>query len=223
MMQEEKRMLGENIKTLRKQKGFSQETLAQQLNVVRQTVSKWEKGISVPDAEMLNALSELFEVPVSTLLGSKIEEQPAETDSKMDEIAKQLAILNEQLANQAVRKRKTVKRIIAAIIIAIAGIILLCFLYMAALILFRYHVASNTNLYVTEIVCELNGETYGYEIVFDDNYQIHEEGGDAFISNHIDTLGINDVNVLTAHIEDYFVEHGGTCTIIKNRVPYEEP
>ncbi|MCR4929008.1 MAG: helix-turn-helix domain-containing protein, partial [Lachnospiraceae bacterium] len=52
-------MLGENIKTLRKQKGFSQETLAQQLNVVRQTVSKWEKGISVPDAEMLNALSEL--------------------------------------------------------------------------------------------------------------------------------------------------------------------
>ena len=106
---------GEKLTNLRKQKGFSQETLAQQLNVVRQTVSKWEKGISVPDAEMLNALSELFEVPVSTLLGSKIEEQPAETDSKMDEIAKQLAILNEQLANQAVRKRKTAKRIITFI------------------------------------------------------------------------------------------------------------
>lgn len=216
-------MLGENIKTLRKQKGFSQETLAQQLNVVRQTVSKWEKGISVPDAEMLNALSELFEVPVSTLLGSKIEEQPTESDSKMDEIAKQLAILNEQLANQAVRKRKITKRIITAILIAIAGIILLCFLYMAALILFRYHVASNTHLYETEIVCELNGETYGYEIVFDDNYRIHAEGGDSFISNHIDTLGIDDANVLTAHIEDYFLEHGGTCTITKDRVPYEEP
>jgi len=216
-------MLGENIKTLRKQKGFSQETLAQQLNVVRQTVSKWEKGISVPDAEMLNALSELFEVPVSALLGSKIEELPTEADSKMDEIAKQLAILNEQLANQAVRKRKTVKRIITFILIAVAGVILLFFLYMAALILFRYHVASNTNLYVTEVKCELNGETYVYEMLFDDNYQIHEEGGDAFISNHIDTLGINDVNELTAHIEDYFVEHGGTCTITKDRVPYEEP
>ena len=83
--------------------------------------------------------------------------------------------------------------------------------------------ASNTNFYVTEVQCELNGETYGYEIVFDDNYQIHEEGGDAFISNHIDTLGINDVNELTAHIEDYFSEHGGTCTITKDRVPYEEP
>ncbi|MBQ0087944.1 MAG: helix-turn-helix transcriptional regulator, partial [Prevotellaceae bacterium] len=88
-------MLGENIKTLRKQKGFSQETLAQQLNVVRQTVSKWEKGYSVPDAEMLNTLSELFEVPVSTLLGGTIPEAEKQNDSRIDEIANQLAILNE--------------------------------------------------------------------------------------------------------------------------------
>ena len=67
-------MLSENIKILGKQKGYSQETLAQQLNVVRQTVSKWEKGISVPDAEMLNSISELFEVPVSELLGSTIKD-----------------------------------------------------------------------------------------------------------------------------------------------------
>jgi len=46
-------MLGENLKTLRKQRGMSQEILAQQLGVVRQTVSKWEKGLSVPDAELL--------------------------------------------------------------------------------------------------------------------------------------------------------------------------
>ena len=117
-------MLGENIKILRKQKGYSQETLAQQLNVVRQTVSKWEKGISVPDAEMLNSLSELFEVPVSSLLGSTIEEtKDNEKDAKMDEIAKQLAILNEQLANQSVRKKKTVKRIFIGIGIAIAACI----------------------------------------------------------------------------------------------------
>ena len=118
-------MLGENIKILRKQKGYSQETLAQQLNVVRQTVSKWEKGISVPDAEMLNSLSELFEVPVSTLLGSKVEEQATETDPRMEEIAKQLAILNEQLANQALRKRKMGKRIITVIACVIVGFVLL--------------------------------------------------------------------------------------------------
>ena len=123
-------MLGENIKILRKQKGFSQETLAQQLNVVRQTVSKWEKGISVPDAEMLNSLSELFEVPVSTLLGSTVEEQKTEIDPRMEEIAKQLAILNEQLANQAVRKRKLGKRILITIGAVIVGFILLCVLYL---------------------------------------------------------------------------------------------
>ena len=62
-------MLGENLKALRKQKGMSQEVMAQQLNVVRQTVSKWEQGLSVPDAKMLTRIAELFEVPVSSLLG----------------------------------------------------------------------------------------------------------------------------------------------------------
>ncbi len=46
-------MLNENIKTLRKTKGLSQEELAIKLNVVRQTISKWENGLSVPDSSML--------------------------------------------------------------------------------------------------------------------------------------------------------------------------
>ena len=108
-------MLGENLKILRKQKGLSQETLAQQLNVVRQTVSKWEKGLSVPDAEMLNTISELFEVPVSTLLGSTIEEPEKTSGSAMEEIAKQLAVLNEQLATRSVRRRKTAKKTVMTI------------------------------------------------------------------------------------------------------------
>ena len=118
-------MLGENLKILRKQKGLSQETLAQQLNVVRQTVSKWEKGLSVPDAEMLNTISELFEVPVSTLLGSTVEEPEKTSDSAMEEIAKQLAILNEQLATRSVRRRKTAKKVLTGIVIAIAAVIVL--------------------------------------------------------------------------------------------------
>nr|MCR4766525.1 helix-turn-helix domain-containing protein [Saccharofermentans sp.] len=118
-------MLGENLKILRKQKGLSQETLAQQLNVVRQTVSKWEKGLSVPDAEMLNTISELFEVPVSTLLGSTVEEPEKTSDSAMEEIAKQLAVLNEQLATRSVRRRKTAKKILTGIVIAIAAVIVL--------------------------------------------------------------------------------------------------
>ena len=62
-------MFSDNLKTLRRQKGMSQEILAQRLNVVRQTISKWEKGLSVPDAEMLTRIAELFEVSVSDLLG----------------------------------------------------------------------------------------------------------------------------------------------------------
>lgn len=42
-------MLNENIKTIRKSKGLSQQELAVKLNVVWQTVSKWEQGLSVPD------------------------------------------------------------------------------------------------------------------------------------------------------------------------------
>ena len=56
-------MLNENIKISRKSKGLSQDELAIKLNVVRQTVSKWERGLSVPDSEMLISLSEILEIP----------------------------------------------------------------------------------------------------------------------------------------------------------------
>ena len=65
-------MLNENIKLMRKSKGLSQDELAVKLNVVRQTVSKWERGLSVPDSEMLLTLSEILETPVSNLLGENI-------------------------------------------------------------------------------------------------------------------------------------------------------
>lgn len=65
-------MLNENIQALGKAKGLSQEELALKLNVVRQTVSKWERGLSVPDAEMLVALGEVLDAPMSTLLGETV-------------------------------------------------------------------------------------------------------------------------------------------------------
>ena len=61
-------MLSENIKAARKAKGLSQEELAVKVNVVRQTISKWEQGLSVPDSDMLISLSEALEMPVSVLL-----------------------------------------------------------------------------------------------------------------------------------------------------------
>ena len=96
-------MLKDNIKSLRKQKGLSQEELSIKLNVVRQTISKWEQGLSVPDAEMLISLSDVLETPVSTLLGETIiEDKP----DNLKEISEKLEIINLQLAERKESKRK---------------------------------------------------------------------------------------------------------------------
>ena len=71
-------MLNENIKAIRKSKGHSQQELAIKLNVVRQTISKWEHVLSVPDSDMLISLSEVLETPVSTLLGETVTEAEAD-------------------------------------------------------------------------------------------------------------------------------------------------
>ena len=96
-------MLGETIKAIRKSKGLSQEELAALLNVVRQTVSKWEQGRSVPDADLLIALSEALQVPVSTLLGETACE---ETADPLGVISEKLACINFQLARQVVVRRR---------------------------------------------------------------------------------------------------------------------
>ena len=96
-------MLKENIKTLRKQKGLSQEELSIRLNVVRQTISKWEQGLSVPDSEMLISISEVFDTPVSVLLGETISE---DDPNKMQEISEKLEIINLELAKKKEHKRK---------------------------------------------------------------------------------------------------------------------
>ncbi len=97
-------MLNENIKAVRKTKGLSQEELAIRLNVVRQTVSKWERGLSVPDSEMLISLSEVLETPVGVLLGETVAE---ETPDDMKAISEKLEVINLQLARQQAARRKT--------------------------------------------------------------------------------------------------------------------
>ena len=109
-------MLKENIKSIRKSKGLSQEELAIKLNVVRQTISKWEQSLSVPDAEMLISISEVFEIPVSTLLGENISE------SKVDElkaISEKLEIINLQLSQRKKERRKIVHWLIISLCIII--------------------------------------------------------------------------------------------------------
>ena len=119
-------MLSENIKTARKSKGLSQEELAGKLNVVRQTISKWEQGLSVPDSDMLIALSDALATPVSALLGEFAVR--AEADD-LKAIAEKLEIINLQLARQKAARRKTLRWLLIALcavtVIIAAALVLL--------------------------------------------------------------------------------------------------
>ena len=115
----------ENLKKIRKEKGFSQEELAEIMNVSRQAVSKWEQGLSVPDSDMLISLSEVLETPVSTLLGETVTE--AEVDN-LKAISEKLEVINLQLAQRKTTRRK----IIRWLLVSLCAIILMIF---AALII----------------------------------------------------------------------------------------
>ncbi len=112
-------MLGEQLRTIRKQKGFTQEELAARTNVVRQTVSKWEKGLSVPDAEALQRLAEVLDVSVGQLLGADLEQE-----RDRNELAEQLMKLNEQLAIRNRRARRIWKTV-GITLAVLAGTLLL--------------------------------------------------------------------------------------------------
>lgn len=108
-------MLSENIRAIRKSRGLSQEELAIKLNVVRQTVSKWERGLSVPDADMLISISEALDASVETLLGEAVLEH--ETDS-LNAIAEKLEVVNLQLARGRESRRRLVRGILLAFVVA---------------------------------------------------------------------------------------------------------
>lgn len=112
-------MLNENIKISRKSKGLSQDELAIKLNVVRQTISKWERGLSVPDSEMLISLSEILDVPVSKLLGENIEESKT---NDLEVISQKLEVINLQLAKKKEANRKLLRGLL---ILSCIGLVLI--------------------------------------------------------------------------------------------------
>ena len=125
-------MFNENLKTMRKAKGYTQEELAIKLNVVRQTVSKWEKGLSVPDADVHSKIADILDTKVSILLGGTI---PDEDDN--DVIAEQLAKISEQMAIKNRRSKKIWK---------IAGVIFLVIVLLnILLIIFNMSVSKNVS------------------------------------------------------------------------------
>lgn len=114
-------MLKNNIKRFRSALGLSQEELAARLHVVRQTVSKWEKGLSVPDADMLIALARALETTPAVLLGP--EEEPG-TEERQPDLAGELEELNTRLARQLEKNRRLRRLIsIATLTIGMLGLL----------------------------------------------------------------------------------------------------
>lgn len=119
-------MLADNLRNLRKQKGLSQEELAIKIGVVRQTISKWEKGLSVPDSEMLIEIAETLDTSVYILLGETVIAEDNQNDSEeLQNISSKLEVLNEQLARKHERNRKAWRRVF--VLIGIAAIVMLLF------------------------------------------------------------------------------------------------
>ena len=117
-------MLNENIKAIRKSKGLSQQELAIKLNVVRQTISKWEQGMSVPDSDMLISISEVLETPVSILLGETVVETKV---SDLAVISEKLEIINLQLAQKKIARRKIIQGLLitlCAVIVIISAVLI---------------------------------------------------------------------------------------------------
>ena len=106
----------EKLMSIRKMKGLSQEELGMELQVSRQTISKWESGLSVPDSDMLISLSEVLETPVSTLLGETVIE--AEADN-LKAISEKLEVINLQLAQRKTAGRKIVRWLLISLCVII--------------------------------------------------------------------------------------------------------
>ncbi len=118
-------MLNENIRNLRKAKGLSQEELAIKLNVVRQTVSKWESGLSVPDSSMLVSLAEEMDTSVSVLLGETVQEECL-NEGNLKNISEKLEVINLQLAKKSERRMWTIRYLLIFVCVLI-GVVFIAF------------------------------------------------------------------------------------------------
>lgn len=204
-------MLSDNIKTLRRNRGFTQEELAARLHVTRQTISKWEKGYSVPDAELLSRMAEVLEVPVTELLG-----EPSGTPADPGPIVEQLARLNEQLAV----KNRRAARIWRIVAIVLAALILIPTAAMVfGVVSYRAQPAAAAGS--IRWSCALDGETYTCGVEYTSDYRIVAAYGEADteLADQVagagaDPSGFGDARQAQTALRTWFESQGGTVEVI---------
>lgn len=189
--------LGKKIAELRKKNNLSQEELAEKVGVARQTISKWEIGDTTPDINQVKIISKIFNISIDELVDNDINN-----------------VIVEKVSNTEKLAGITIK------ILKVFGIMLIVFITLIFLFVIIFMVDMPRNDYDivgrTKVSCNLDNEKYVYEAEYNKNYQVINNGGDAYIMNHTDIESYEDVNKIVAHIEDYFNDHGGKCTIVND-------
>ena len=189
--------LGKKIAELRKKNNLSQEELAEKVGVARQTISKWEIGDTTPDINQVKIISKIFNISIDELVDNDINN-----------------VIVEKVSNTEKLAGITIK------ILKVFGIMLIVFITLIFLFVIIFMVDMPRNDYdivgTTKVSCNLDNEKYVYEAQYNKNYQVINSGGDAYIMNHTDIESYEDVNKIVAHIEDYFNDHGGKCTIVND-------
>ena len=189
--------LGKKIAELRKKNNLSQEELAEKVGVARQTISKWEIGDTTPDINQVKIISKISNISIDELVDNDINN-----------------VIVEKVSNTEKLAGITIK------ILKVFGIMLIVFITLIFLFVIIFMVDMPRNDYDivgrTKVSCNLDNEKYVYEAEYTKNYQVINSGGDAYIMNHTDIESYEDVNKIVAHIEDYFNDHGGKCTIVND-------
>lgn len=189
--------LGKKIAELRKKNNLSQEELAEKVGVARQTISKWEIGDTTPDINQVKIISKIFNISIDELVDNDINN-----------------VIVEKVSNTEKLAGITIK------ILKVFGIMLIVFITLIFLFVIIFMVDMPRNDYDivgrTKVSCNLDNEEYVYEAEYNKNYQVINSGGDAYIMNHTDIESYEDVNKIVAHIEDYFKDHGGKCTVVND-------
>ncbi|MBC8591157.1 helix-turn-helix domain-containing protein [Wansuia hejianensis] len=184
-------MFNDNLKRERKKAGLTQEDLASELHVVRQTISKWEKGLSVPDSISLEKMSEIFEVSVANLLDST---EDVNAKINQEDILEQLVIFNEQNAEK-IRTKNRIKKRVKRLGIVVIGVLVILWLGLLSIDIVR--LKGNEDISKRPIVTTyLEGyapermyyESIGYTVYY------NLTGDAQFKSGEIRVLGIPLIN-----------------------------
>lgn len=185
--------LGKNILKLRKEHKLSQESLAEQIGVSRQTISNWELGETSPNPEQLKLLSKTLNISVDELLDNNVKEILVEKVSN-----------TERLAGIIIKILKVIGIIFISLII----------IDILALIIFTV-VKKSHNIYnektTVSLNCTLNNEEYNYIIEYDNNDNIINNEGDKFIEDILKDKEFDFGTSMTKYIESYFKNNGGSC------------